>query len=129
MQAYRQSINFLTARTWHYPPAAAKTGEYALFAGGDRSRARELFYATCHACHPNGNAGIAPAALTREKDPSYYARKIREGDGLGTVLSGIDPNAYDRKPGQFMPSYGADILANRDIRDLIAHVMSLPPSP
>ena len=78
MQAYRQSINFLTARTWHYPPAAAKTGEYALFAGGDRSRDRELFYATCHACHPNGNAGIAPP-LTREKDPSYYARKIGEG--------------------------------------------------
>ena len=67
--------------------------------------------------------------MTREKDPSYYARKIREGDGRGAVLSGIDPDAYDRKPGQFMPFYGADILANRDIRDLIADVKSLPPSP
>ncbi len=51
------------------------------------------------------------------------------GIALGAVLAGIDPNAYDPKSGDFMPFYGADILTNRDIRDLIAHILSLPPSP
>ena len=75
LQAYRQSINFLSdSPALALSPGADKTGEYAHFASGDRSRDGEL-------------------------------------------LSGIDPNAYDRKPGQFMPFYGADILANRDIRD------------
>jgi mono/diheme cytochrome c family protein len=128
LQAYLQSIT----RQWGtsalaLSPGADKTGEYAHFDGGDRIRGRELFYAACHVCHPNGNAGIAPAPLARDKDPSYYARKIREGDGLGAVLAGIDPNAYDPTSGEFMPFYGADILTNRDIRDLIAHIKSLPP--
>ena len=60
MQAYRQSINFLSdSPALALSPGADKTGEYAHFAGGDRSRDGELFYATCHVCHPNGNAGMS----------------------------------------------------------------------
>ena len=130
LQAYLQSINRLSeAPALALSPGADKTGEYAHFDGGDRIRGRQLFYAACHVCHPNGNAGIASLPLAKDKDPSYYARKIREGDGLGAVLAGIDPNAYDPKSGEFMPFFGADILTNRDIRDLIAHIKHLRRSP
>ena len=130
LQLYLLSINRLSdTPALALASGADKTGEYARFDGGDRIRGRQLFYAACHVCHPNGKAGIAPVALATDKDPSYYARTIREGDGLGAVLAGIDPNAYDPKSGKFMPFFGADILTNRDIRDLIAHIKSIPSAP
>jgi mono/diheme cytochrome c family protein len=109
-------------------PAADKTGEYLGFEGGNRLDGRPLFYAACHSCHPNGDAGIAPA-IPRDREPGFYARKIREGDGLGAVLSGVDPNAYDEAAGLFMPFFGADGLTNQDIRDLVAYIKSLEPLP
>ncbi|MFH1566465.1 MAG: c-type cytochrome [Gemmatimonadota bacterium] len=109
-----------------YAPAADLTGEYAGFGGGDKRRGRELFYAACHVCHPNGNSGLAPA-IPRGKEPAFYARKVREGNGLGAVLSGLDPNAYDRRSGLHMPFFGADRLSNGDIRDIVAYLMALAP--
>ena len=127
LQTYLLSITPIRMSTPQaVAPAADRTGEYLGFEDGDRYRGRELFYAACHTCHPNGNAGIAPA-IPRGRDPSFYARKIREGDGLGSVLSGIDPNAYDKESGQFMPFFGADRLSDQQIRDLIAYLKSLPP--
>ena len=110
-------------------PAVDKTGSYAGFEGGDRIAGRRLFHATCHACHPNGNAGIAPLPIPRGKPPSYYARQVREGNGLGTVLAGVDVNAYDPEGGKFMPFFGADRLTREQLRDIIAFVRSLPPVP
>jgi mono/diheme cytochrome c family protein len=110
-------------------PAADKTGEYVGFDGGYRITGRQLFFAACHTCHPNGNAGIAPAPIARDQSPAYYARKIREGDGLGSTLSGLDPNAYDPDGGQFMPFFGADRLTNGQVRHVIAFIKSLPPLP
>jgi mono/diheme cytochrome c family protein len=128
LRAYLKSI---ARRALHTPlaiaPAADKTGEYKNFGGGNRLSGKEVFYAACHSCHPNGNAGIALTALPRDKDPAYYARIIREGDGLGSVLSGVDPNAYSFKAGKFMPFFGADRLSNEQIRDIIAYIKSLPP--
>jgi mono/diheme cytochrome c family protein len=102
-------------------PAADKTGQYAGFDGGDKFVGRDLFYAACHACHPNGNSGIGPD-LPRDKDPAFYARKVREGDGLGTVLSGLNPNAYDPREGLFMPFFGADRLSDTQMRHIIAFI-------
>lgn len=111
-------------------PAADKTGTYAGFDDGDRIRGRTLFYAACHTCHPNGNAGIAPAPIPRDQPAALYARKVREGDGLGSVLSGLDPNAYDPQGSQFMPFFGADRLTDQDLADVIAFIRSLPaPTP
>ena len=109
-------------------PAADKTGQYEGYGGGNKFHGRTLFYATCSSCHPNGNRGIAPA-LPRDKDPAFYAKKIREGDGLGAVLSGLDPDAYSFASGMFMPFFGSDRLTKEEIRDIIAYVKRLPPSP
>ena len=108
--------------------AADKTGEYRGYDGGDQLRGRGLFFAACHNCHPNGNAGIAPA-LPRDREASFYARKVREGDGLGAVLSQVDPNAYNPEAGLFMPFFGADRLSQPDLRDIIAYIKSLPAPP
>lgn len=129
LRAYLKSIARRALRTpLAIAPAADKTGEYKGFGGGNRLSGKGVFYNACHSCHPNGNAGIAPLALPRDKDPSYYARIIREGDGLGSVLSGVDPNAYSFKAGKFMPFFGADRLSNAQIRDIIAYIKSLPPT-
>ena len=109
-------------------PAADKTGEYAGYDSGDKVAGRELFFAACHNCHPNGNAGIAPA-LPRDRDPSFYARKVRQGNGLGAQLSGLDPDAYDPAYGEFMPFFGVDRLSRRQLQHIIAFIRSLPPAP
>lgn len=105
------------------------TGEYAGFDGGDKIVGRGLFFAACHTCHPNGNSGIAPVAIPRDREPAFYARKIREGNGLGAVFSGINPDAYDPAAGQFMPFFGLDRLSNQQMRDIIAYIRNLPKAP
>lgn len=107
-------------------PSADKTGEYGGFGGGDKIIGRDLFFAACHTCHPNGNSGIAPA-LPRDKDPSFYARKVREGNGLGAELSGLDPDAYDQAEGEFMPFFGVDRLTRKQLQHIIAYIQSIPP--
>ena len=130
LRAYLKSLSFKLVRIAQPLAAAAdQTGEYPVYAGGNRFDGKEIFYAACHSCHPNGNAGIAPKSIPRDQEPSYYARYIREGDGLGAVLSGVDPNAYQYKKGRFMPFFGADRLSNEQIRDIIAYIKSLPPTP
>ncbi len=109
-------------------PAADKTGEYAGFENGNRVTGKELFYAACHSCHPNGNAGIAPNPISRNESPDYYARVVREGDGLGAVLSGIDPTAYKFEEGRFKPFFGADRLTDGQLADIIAYIKTLPPN-
>ena len=97
LEAYLKAITRQpTRQPLAYAAAADLTGAYDTFMDGDRRRGRRLFSAACHTCHPNGNAGLAPVAIPRDEEPPYYARKIREGNGLGAVLSGLDPNAYDR---------------------------------
>jgi mono/diheme cytochrome c family protein len=127
LQAYLRGI---TRRPVKAPlalsPAADKTGQYAGFEGGDRIAGRELFFAACHTCHPNGNDGIAPVAIPRDKPASFYARKIREGNGLGSTLAGVDPNAFDPEGETYMPFFGADRLTNQQIRHIIAYIKSLP---
>ena len=129
LDAYLENI---TRRTVTDPlalaPAADRTGTYAGFDGGDRFVGRSLFYAACHTCHPNAGGGIGPA-LPRDKEAAFYARKVREGDGLGAVLSGLDPNAYDPRAGVFMPFFGADRLSDAQLRHIIAYIRSLPASP
>ena len=127
LQAYLERINrrpILAPLT--YTAIGDLTGEYAGFEGGDKILGRGLFYSACHSCHPNGNAGIAPVAIPRDRDPSFYTRKIREGNGLGAVYSGINPDAYDHSEGQFMPFFGIDRLSNEQIRNIIAYIKSLP---
>ena len=129
LQTYLKSITpYPTRAALAIAPAADKTGEYSSFAGGNRFSGKPLFFAACHVCHPSGKAGIAPA-IPRDRAPAFYARKIREGDGLGAVLSGIDPNAYDPTSGHFMPFFGADRLTDRQIRDIIAFIKPPPSSP
>ena len=111
-----------------YTAGADLTGGYVGFEGGDKRRGRRLFFAACHVCHPNGGTGIAPLPIPRGADPAEYARKIREGNGLGAVFSGLDPTAYVEDSGLFMPFFGVDLLANQQIRDIIAYIQSLPPS-
>ena len=126
LQRYLESI---TKRPVSSPqfiaPAADKTGKYDGYGGGNQFKGRALFYDACSVCHPNGNKGIAPA-LPRDKEPAFYARKIREGDGLGAVLFGLDPDAYSFASGMFMPFFGSDQLTKEQIRDIIAYVKSLP---
>ena len=127
LQSYLKTINRrpeLASLT--ITAGADLTGEYTGFEGGDKIVGRGLFYAACHVCHPNGNAGIAPVAIPRDKDPSFYARKIREGNGMGAKYSGLNPDAYDPEGGLFMPFFGLDRLSNQAIRDIIAYIKSLP---
>ena len=127
LQAYLLSITRQRVQSpLAIAPAADKTGVYAGFGGGDKIRGRDVFYAACHSCHPNGGSGIAPA-IPRGKEPPFYARKVREGDGIGAKLSAVDPDAYDPDAGLFMPYFGADRLTNKDLRDIIAYVRGLPP--
>ena len=129
LQLYLDSI---TRRALPAPlliaPAADKTGRYDGFEDGNKLLGRDLFYAACNVCHPNANAGIAPNPIPRNRPASYYAKIIREGDGLGAVLSGVDPNAYLDGSGKFMPFFGADRLSKEQIRHIVAFVKSLPPS-
>ena len=122
-------LEFITKRPVRSPqfiaPAADKTGEYVGFENGNKFSGRPLFYAACHTCHPNGNKGIAPS-IPRNREPSFYAQKIREGDGMGAVLSGVNPIAYEYASGKFMPFFGADRLNNEQIADIIAFVRTLP---
>ena len=125
LQAYLQGITRQsTSNPLAITPSADKTGLYAGFDGGDKIRGRNLFHSACHACHPNGNSGIGPA-LPRNQAASFYAQKIREGDGLGKVLSGVDPNAYDPQSGMYMPFFGADRLSNHEVRDIISFIKTL----
>ena len=126
LEAYLQAITRQPIRApLALAPGADRTGQQGL-GGGDRIRGRDFFFSACHSCHPNGNEGIAPA-LPRDKEPAFYARKVREGNGLGAKLSGIDPDAYEPASGQFMPFFGLDRLSNPQLRDIIAYVRSLPP--
>jgi mono/diheme cytochrome c family protein len=128
LQAYLQEITKHRVKAvLTMAPAADKTGQYSGFDDGDRITGRAIFFAACHACHPNGDAGIAPLSIPRDKPAAFYARKIREGDGLGTALAGVDPNAFDPEGENYMPFFGADRLSNAQIRDLIAFIKSLPP--
>jgi hypothetical protein len=130
LQAYLAGITKRPLRTpLAMAPAADKTGEYNGFEGGDRIVGRKLYFAACHTCHPNGNAGIAPVPIPRNKPAAFYASKIREGDGLGSTLAGVDPNAYDPDGELFMPFFGADRLTNGQIRHIVAFIKSLPPKP
>ena len=129
LQAYlKEVVRRPTTSPLALAPAMDRTGAYAGYDGGDRIAGRRLFHATCHTCHPNGNAGIAPVPIPRGKPPAYYARQVREGNGLGSVLAGIDVNAYDPEGGKFMPFFGADRLTRQQLRDIIAFVRSLPPA-
>jgi hypothetical protein len=65
--------------------------------------------------------------IPKDKPAAFYARKIREGDGLGAVLAGVDPEAYDPAAELFMPFFGADRLTNDQIRDIIAFIKSPQP--
>ncbi len=126
LQAYLKRINrrpILTPQV--YAAGGDLTGEYVGFEGGDKILGRGVFYAACHSCHPNGNAGIAPS-LPRDRDPAFYARKVREGNGLGLVYSAINPNAYDPAANLVMPFFGLDRLSNKQLRDIIAYIKSLP---
>ena len=58
-----------------------------------------------------------------------YAKKVREGDGLGAQIAGLDPNAYDPNSGQFMPFFSVDRLSNDQLSDIIAYIKSIPPPP
>lgn len=127
LQAYLRRINRRPILTPLVPAAGGDlTGEYAGFEGGDKILGRGLFYATCHSCHPNGKAGIAPVAIPRDRDAAFYARKVREGNGMGTVFSSINPNAYDPAAGLVMPFFGLDRLSNKQLRDIIAYIKSRP---
>ncbi|MEW6755945.1 MAG: cytochrome c [Candidatus Latescibacterota bacterium] len=128
LQAYLTAITVRPVRlALALAPGADATGEYAGFEGGNPFQGKEAFYAACHVCHPNGNAGIAPA-IPRHRLPAFYAAKVREGDGLGAVLAGVDPNAYDPSGGQHMPFFGVDRLSDDQLRDIIAY-LTVPPAP
>ena len=108
-------------------PAADKTGLYDGFEDGNKLLGRDLFYAACSVCHPNANTGIAPNPIPRDRPASYYAKIIREGDGLGAVLSGLDPNAYVDGSGKVhallwrgSPLQGADTAYHRLHKELAA---------
>jgi cytochrome c553 len=127
LQAYLRRINRRPILTPLVPvPGGDLTEEYAGFEGGDKILGRGLFYAACHSCHPNGKSGIAPVAIPRDRDPAFYARKVREGNGLGVVFSAINPNAYDPASGLVMPYFGLNRLSNKQLRDIIAYIKSLP---
>lgn len=127
LRAYLRYINRKQQReTLVLTSGADRTGEYLGFDEGNRIRGRELFYATCHTCHPNAKSGIGPA-LPIDRDPAYYAKKVREGDGLGAQIGGLDPNAYDAASGMFMPFFAVDRLSNNQLSDIIAYIRSIPP--
>ena len=127
LRAYLRFINRKQQRqSLALTSGADRTGEYLGFDEGDRIKGRGLFYATCHSCHPNARSGIGPA-LPSDREPAYYAKKVREGDGLGAQIAGLDPNAYDPSSGQFMPYFAVDRLSNQQLSDIIAYIKSIPP--
>lgn len=127
LRAYLRFINRKQQReSLALVSGADLTGEYLGFEEGDRLKGRDLFYAACHSCHPNAKSGIGPA-LPRDREPAFYAKKVREGDGLGAQLTGLDPNAYDPNAGLFMPFFAVDRLSNQQLSDIIAYIKSLPP--
>ena len=130
LRAYLRFINRKQQRgSLVLTSGADLTCEYLGFEEGNRLKGRELFYATCHSCHPNANTGIGPG-LPRDREPAFYAKKVREGDGLGAQISGLDPNAYDENAGLFMPFFAVDRLGNQDLSDIIAYIKSIPaPAP
>ena len=84
------------------------------FRNGDADRGRELFYAACHGCHPQGRAGIATSL--EKSTVADVAKKTREGNGL---LRGA------RKEGEWMPSFGRERLTDQQVADLAAFVQTL----
>lgn len=127
LRAYLRFINRKQQReSLALSSGADRTGEYLGYDEGNRIAGRGLFYAACHSCHPNAKAGIGPA-LPTDRDPGFYAKKVREGDGLGAQIAGIDPNAYDPSAGMFMPFFAVDRLSNQQLSDIIAYIRSIPP--
>lgn len=127
LRAYLRFINRKQEReTLVLTSGADLTGEYQGFDEGNRIKGRELFYAACHSCHPNAKSGIGPA-LPSDREPAFYAKKVREGDGLGAQIAGLDPNAYEANSGLFMPFFAVDRLSNQQLSDIIAYIKSIPP--
>lgn len=97
--------------------------------GGDAVAGRELFNASCSACHGSDGTGTsqAPPVGNRGLDPAYVAERVRTS---GRADSGV----YDGLTGGIMPFWAADRLSDDELRDLVAWLAagagpSAPPSP
>jgi mono/diheme cytochrome c family protein len=80
---------------------------------GRPKQGRALFYQSCHGCHPNGGAGIAPAVLALPI--ARVIEKLREGNGL---LRG------KQVAGEWSPFFGKDRLSDQQAADIAAWIVS-----
>lgn len=83
------------------------------YRGGDARRGRDLFFASCHGCHPKGGAGLGPA-ISGKPTPDL-AKKVREGNGL---LRG------KKLEGSAHPFYGKDRLSDAQVADIAAFLQT-----
>jgi cytochrome c553 len=84
-------------------------------AGGDATRGREVFDATCAGCHDEGGTGtnLAPAVAGLGLDPGYVATRVRTSGRSNSAV-------YPGLTGGVMPFWAADRLSDDELRDIVA---------
>ncbi|HXX83570.1 MAG TPA: cytochrome c [Casimicrobiaceae bacterium] len=75
----------------------------------------ERYCATCHTLNMAGDANIGPD-LNVPYNPTEYMRV----DSLRHLIR--DPQSLRRWPGAKMPGFGASVLSDRDLNDLLAYL-------
>jgi mono/diheme cytochrome c family protein len=85
-------------------PSAPLTGPFVP-ASPAIARGERVFMAHCHACHPGGNAGLAPALNDKPLPGFLIGFQVRRGLGA-------------------MPAFGEDEIPPADLDALVAYLMA-----
>ncbi len=70
------------------------------------SRGRQVFMASCHACHPGGEAGLAPAINNKPLPGFMIKTQVRLGVGA-------------------MPAFSRDEISTEQLDDLVTYLKAL----
>jgi mono/diheme cytochrome c family protein len=70
------------------------------------TRGRQVFMASCHACHPGGEAGLAPAINNKPLPGFMIKTQVRLGVGA-------------------MPAFSRDEITAEELDDLVTYLKAL----
>lgn len=87
---------------------------------GDSKKGQEIFESlTCIDCHKGGGNSVKPSKPLKG---DAFVKKYGKDEKIEKVIrKGV--------PGTSMPGFGADVISDEQIKDLIAYIRSLTRSP
>ena len=91
---------------------------------GDPDKGKEIFSATCFACHGEGGVGVPN--LGKDMTSSTFIHQTSDTDLMAFIKKGRDPSDPLNTTGVAMPSKGGNpALSDEDLMDVIAYVRTL----